>query len=356
VETPDERTARLVFREPYSEWRDLLTAPILPRHVYEGRDPADLAPTDEPVGSGPFLLKSRTGNGLGFLETPRYWVEEPPLPNLERLEVSFSGARETADDLVAGRADFGFFATPDEVPASGDLLRAEAEPSRVEMLVLNARRLESRETRRVLVGAVDRRRIAQEVGGDVSPARSVVPAESFEGRAPAWEVHEPRAGRNDGARGGPTGDGESLEFVYPADAGRAREEVVRSVVSDLSDAGFDVEARPVPRREFHEEVLGRGDFDLALYTGGTLAELGSLALVLPPQTGAEVEETLGILDAEERSRRVAEAQEEMAEEASLLPLFVWSDTYSWSSTLSGPRAGVPYRGLGWNAREWGFFR
>lgn len=356
VETPDERTVRLVFREPYAQWRDLLTAPILPRHVYEGRDLDAITLTEEPVGSGPFLLKDWTENGLSLRETPRYWVEEPPLPNLERLEVSFSGPGETADELSAGRADFGFFTDPEAVPDSGDLLRAAAGPSRVEMLVFNSGRLEGREIREGIARAVDRERIAREVVGDAPVAQSVVPPGSSTGYEPAWEGYDPADERDGDIRDLPAADVGGLDLAYPADGGPARERVVRSVVSDLSAAGFDVRARSVPPREYYGEVLRRGDFDLALYTGGALAELDSLAPVLPPGVAAEIDDTLGVIDEGERSRRAEEAQERLAEEAAVLPLFVWPDTYAWSSTLSGPRPGTPYRGLGWNIREWGFFR
>lgn len=353
VETPDERTVRLVFGEPYSGWRDLLTAPILPRHVYEGRDPGAIALTNEPVGSGPFLLKARTGEGLSFLETPRYWVEDPPLPNLERLEVSFSGPREIADDLSTGRADFGFFTTPEALPDSGDLLRAAAEPMRVEMLVLNPRRIEERDLREEITRAVDRESIAREVGGALV-AGSVVSPGSSAGYEPAWRGYGAADEREEKLR--PDAGTEALDIVYPANAGPVREAVVRGVVSDLTAAGFDAEARPAPPEDFHGEVFRRGDFDLALYDGGTLAELEALAPVLPPGVGAGIDETLGVLDTAERSRRAAVAQERLAEEAAVLPLFVWPDAYSWSSALSGPRPGTPYGGLAWNVREWGLFR
>lgn len=355
VETPDERTVRLVFREPYSEWRRLLTAPILPRHVYEGRDPDAITLTKEPVGSGPFLLKDRAANNLSFLETPRYRVEEPPLPNLERLEVSFSGPRETAADLSSGRADFGFFTAPTAIPRSGDLLRAAAEPSRVEMLVINSRRLEDRELRRGISHAVDRRGIAREAGGASVAGSVVAPSEPSGGYASAWEDRVP-GGRTGASGYRPPAGVETLDLAYPANAGPARERVVEAVISDLDAAGFDARARAVPPREFHGRVLRRGDFDLALYAGGTLAELGPLAPVLPPGTAAGIDEALAALDAGEHARRSAEAQERLAEEAAVLPLFVWPDAYSWSSALSGPRPGTPYGGLGSNVREWGFFR
>lgn len=347
VETPDERTARLVFREPYAPWRDLLTAPILPRHVYGGRSLADLTLNEEPVGSGPFVLEGRSKGSLSLIDTPRYWVEEPAYPNLEGVEIRYSDPRTIAEGLSAGRSDFGFFPEGASAAASGDLLRAAAAPTRIELLLFNSRRLEDRAVREDLARAVDRERMAGEVGGGAPVAQSFVPPGFYPGYRPAWE-------RYDGpGPGGPQTDGGDLDLVYPAEAGSGVAGVARAVVSDLSAAGFEVEARPVSPGTLYAEVLPEGDFDLALYTATTPSELGAFEAALPPESG--LKESLAAPDAEEQARRLAVAQERMAEEVALLPLFVWPDTYAWSSALYGPRPDASYRGLAWNAREWGFY-
>lgn len=346
VETPDERTARIVFREPYAGWRDLLTAPILPRHVYEDRPFAKLKLDSDPIGSGPFLLKD-SNEGLKFVDTPRYWVTESPLPNLDGLKIEFSTLKRTAGILSANRADFGFSATMRTVPETGDLLRAAAARSRVETLLFNSRRLESRSLRQTISRAVDRESIADRVGTGVSVARSLAP-DGSSGSA-AWQNDTSTVEKNEsGIHGAGT-----LRIIYPK-GDSAQSEISGSVASDLRDAGFRVETRPVEAGELYAETLREGNFDLALYTVISPAELEAFAPLLPPSTRRELEENLGAI--EPGDMRLQKAQDRMAEDAALLPLFVLPDAYAWSSALYGPRPDTPYRGLAWNIREWGFYK
>ncbi|MDQ4106338.1 MAG: ABC transporter substrate-binding protein, partial [Actinomycetota bacterium] len=346
VETPDERTARLIFDEPYAFWRDLLAAPVLPRHVYEERDFGGLALNREPVGSGPFLLEDRTEE-IDLVKNREYWAGEP-LPDLEGMEISSPPPGAAAGSLSEGRSDFGFFVTTRALPDSGDLLRAAAAPVRVENLLFNARRLDGT-ARAAVARTIDRERVAGEAGAPV--ARSFVPPEFVPGYAPAWEDYGPS-----GSRGTAT-PGEALDLVYSQESRNpVRDAVVGDLVSDLSGSGIGVEARPVSSGELFGEVLPEGDFDLALFTGGPPAGYEVLLSSLPPEPRESLARTLGMLDTEERAQALARAQEQMAAQDAVLPLFVWPDTMAWSSTLAGPRPETPYRGLMSNAREWAFYK
>ncbi len=347
VETPDERTARLVFDEPYAPWRDLLTAPILPRHVYEGRDLAELTLDRTPVGSGAFVLGSWGENEVRLTENRNYWAGDP-LPNLEGMEITSKPPAETARLLSEDRADFGFFATTLSRPDSGNLLRAVAAPVRVETLLFNSRRLDEA-TRRGISRATNRERVAGESGASV--ARSFVPPKFVPGYTPAWEGYN-LPGPQEAQVAGRT-----LDLVYPREpASPIRKKVVADLALDLSGAGIEVEPRPVPLADFFGKVLPGGDFDLALLTMGPPAGYGVLLPSLPPASGETLARGLGTLDTEERTQTLRRAQEEMAAEAAVLPLFVWPDTMVWSSTLAGPRPDAPYRGLMSNAREWAFYK
>lgn len=347
VETPDARTVRLVFDGPYAPWRDLLTAPVLPRHVYEERSFEKLTLNREPVGSGPFSLASRTEQKIELAGNRSYWAGEP-LPNLDGMEVAAPAPGEAAGSLSEGPADFGFFATTRRLPDSGDLLRAAAAPARVENLLFNARRLDGG-ARAAVARAVDRERVAGESGGAV--ARSFVPPEFVPGYAPAWADYRPTVPRGAEMTGG------TLDLVYPREPRNpVREEVVADLVSDLSEAGIVVEPRPVSAGELFGEVMVGGDFDLALFTGGSLAGYEALSPSLPSESRKALVRSLGTLDLEERVQTLRQAQERMAGQSAVLPLFVWPDTMAWSSELAGPRPETPYRGLMANAREWAFYK
>lgn len=348
VETPDERTAKIFFREPYAGWRDLLTAPILPRHVYENRSFSKLKLDKNPIGSGPFLLKDskNSGDNLSFVDSPRYWVKEPPLPNLNGLKIQFDTPKRNAEALSTNHADFGFFANVRNAPATGDLLRAAATRSRVETLLFNSRRLKDQSLRQTISRAVDRKNIADKVGKDVPVAQGFAPdgsSHNAEWRNEASEVQ----------KGDVSGNSGTLRFIYPAGDDR-QTGIARSVASDLSTAGFEVEARPVEAGKSYVETLRQGNFDLALYTLNSLAELEAFTPLLPSSSRKKLEERLSLVEPGEEHLRTA--QEQMAQDAALLPLFVWPDAYAWPSTLYGPRPSTPYRGLAWNIREWGFYK
>lgn len=340
VETPDARTARLVFEEPYAAWQELLTAPILPRHVYEGRSLDELPLTEKPVGSGPFLLEELSKGGLSLVRNPRYWAEE--LPYLGGLEISFSGPRAVSGALSAGRADLGLLATG-EIPGSGDLLRARAAPGRVEVLLPNARRLEDRGVRKAVLGAVAPERVAGPVEAPV--AQSFVPPGDATGYVPAWEKK---------MKGSTTPPG-SLDLVYLDDGeGPVRRDAAEKISSELADAGVVVNVRAAPPGEFFDAVLPGGGFDLALYPEDAAGGYAMLP-ALPAEGRAALRKSLAAADPEEHGRALGEAQRSLAEEAALLPLFVWPDAYAWSSSLQGPRPETPRDGIFWNVRDWAFF-
>lgn len=341
VEAEGERTVRLTFDEPYSEWRDLLSAPVLPEHVYGERDFASLHLMDGPVGSGPFLLDEVREDGIGFTASARYWLEELEFPRLDGLELEFEGPGTSAGSLASDRADFGFFSSPGSVPDSGRLLRAEASRTRTELLVFNSTTLDA-ESRAALAGKLDRRAVAQSAGFGV--ASRLFPAPLVSSGVGGWSGAEQADG------GLPSG---TLRLVYPT-GGPARDRAVEEVVSQLEAAGTPVEARRVSPGEFFAATLPVGDFDLAVFDVGSLAEYEALAPVLPSGSAAALSASFGAV--EDRGQYLARAQRALAEESALAPLYVWPDSQAWSSTLSGPEPKTPYRAVAWNARAWGFYK
>ncbi|HET7479707.1 MAG TPA: ABC transporter substrate-binding protein, partial [Rubrobacteraceae bacterium] len=302
VETPDARTVRIVFREPYSQWRDLLTAPILPRHIYGDRALKDLTLTRAPVGSGPFLLKHFSPDGLKLIDTPRYWVSEPPYPNLSGLRVDFLDPGRVSDALSSGLADFGFFQDSDAVPRSGNLLRATA-PSRVALLVFNSRRLEDRTLRGRISESLDRESLPDGVVGGARAAQSFVPP-AVPGYEPAWQGGKAKDAGSESVKTGNT-----LDLVYPAED-PVYEELARKLSSQLSGAGVGVASRPVSDGEY-QDVLRRGDFDLALYTTSGTADLEPLLPSFPPDSRKVFEESLQDVE----GGGLVRAQEKFSEDA-----------------------------------------
>lgn len=127
VRTPDAHTAVLVLSRPAPFLLTALAAaesPIVPRHIYEGKDLASHPANNAPVGTGPFVFKEwQRGSHVVFERNPAYW--DAGKPYIDRLVVRFvPDPAAAAAALESGAADLGG-GTPVPIP---DLDRLKAVP------------------------------------------------------------------------------------------------------------------------------------------------------------------------------------------------------------------------------------
>lgn len=111
VLTPDPLTAELRLGKPAPYLIKALASsetPILPRHIYEGTDPATNTNNAAPIGTGPFIFKEWVrGSHVIYERNPSYW--DAPKPYLDRLVVRFipdAAARSAA--FETGQVDLGY--------------------------------------------------------------------------------------------------------------------------------------------------------------------------------------------------------------------------------------------------------
>ena len=87
VDTPDAYTVVLTLSKPTPvilNALDVVAAPVLPKHLYEGTDIPNNPYNNKPVGTGPFVFKEWSrGSHIALERFDRYWV--PGLPYLDRL-------------------------------------------------------------------------------------------------------------------------------------------------------------------------------------------------------------------------------------------------------------------------------
>jgi peptide/nickel transport system substrate-binding protein len=110
VETPDALTAVIVLSKPAPYLISAFAAsesPIVPRHIYEGSDPATNPKNNAPIGTGPYIFKEWVrGSHLLYERNPNYW--DKPKPYIDRLVVKFipdAAARAVA--FESGTVDLG---------------------------------------------------------------------------------------------------------------------------------------------------------------------------------------------------------------------------------------------------------
>ena len=82
IETPDDHTLVLKLEKPAPYLLTALSAsesPIVPKHLYEGKDVATNPRNNSPVGTGPFIFKEWVrGSHVRLERNPNYWNAPKP--------------------------------------------------------------------------------------------------------------------------------------------------------------------------------------------------------------------------------------------------------------------------------------
>ncbi len=108
VDKIDDLTVRLNLNAPFPAMMTMFEpgfAPMMPKHIYEGTDYATNPANENPVGTGPFMLKEwKRGSYIHMVRNPHYW--KPGLPHLD--EIIFNVIPDSSSRAVAfqnGRVD-----------------------------------------------------------------------------------------------------------------------------------------------------------------------------------------------------------------------------------------------------------
>jgi peptide/nickel transport system substrate-binding protein len=98
---PDEHTVVFTLKEPFEPFLhglELSSAPMMPRHIYEGSDFRNNPANQAPIGTGPFKFKDwRKGQYIHLVRNEDYY--EPGLPYLD--ELYFRVIPDAASRLIA---------------------------------------------------------------------------------------------------------------------------------------------------------------------------------------------------------------------------------------------------------------
>jgi len=77
AEAVDAQTVRFTFSEPlYQQWGNhLYNRPIIPKHLWEGRDEKTVATgaNEKPVGSGPYLYQTHSQDRMVWVKNDKWW-------------------------------------------------------------------------------------------------------------------------------------------------------------------------------------------------------------------------------------------------------------------------------------------
>lgn len=254
--------------------------PVLPRHLFEGREILTNPHNVQPVGTGPFRFVSwARGNQIVLERNPDYW--DKPKPALDRIVVRFlPDATATAIALETGTIDLGTVPRSEverlkDNPELAILTEtASFSPSFFHVeLNLDRPYFKDVRVRQAIAHAIDREFIARDIVGDAVVATSPIPAQIeafFEPDLPAYPFDLERAARlldEAGLHPGP--DGVRLRIFIDFAGSTSTTRIALHMRSTLSKVGIALQARGTDQGEYINRVFTRRDFDLSMTGGGT---------------------------------------------------------------------------------------
>jgi peptide/nickel transport system substrate-binding protein len=376
VRAVDAKTVQVVLRSRYAGWRALF-GNILPRHALAGEnlgtiwnDGISNPKTGRPIGSGPFLVERwDRGRQLTLVRNPRYWGPRPAY--LNRLVLRFAlGSDDPVQWFRSGELDLVWEIFPGGVAALRRErgIRVIATPTpRFEHFAIRVGpgghpALRSKLVRRALAYGLDRNAIVRQVFGDfppdVRPLDSLVLGEPSPRYRRNWSAYRRRpaealrllqqAGCRRGADGIQVCAGQRLSLRFVTSAGiPPRAQTLTIAQNQLRRVGIEVVPTFAPPPVFLEQILPKGEFDVALFAwqhdpsgtgfeavfgcGGATNFYGYCQRLVT----RDLDQADRILDAGQQGRVLNKADRQMARDVPAIPLFQIPLPAAYRATLRG---------------------
>src|SRR5919202_675531 len=292
IDTPDPNTVVMRFKQPYGpllQRLDMVEAPILPKHVYEGQDPTRAEANLRPVGTGPFKLAEYVkGDRVRMVRNDQYY--KPGLPYLDELVFRIIPQPSTAAlALEQGEVDFlGSAPGPDlsRLRQNPDLSFGQNAAGSggsfcQETMIYNLSRppLNKVEVRQALAYAIDRDEILKNVyfgqGKVANAAISSGLTWAYNPNAPKYPLDRAKANAmldEAGLPGGADGTRFKLQFVHATSYAKTGE----ALRQQLAQVGVDFQLVPMEVNAANEREFIQKDFDVgfASYCNGPDPEIG----------------------------------------------------------------------------------
>jgi peptide/nickel transport system substrate-binding protein len=292
IDTPDPTTVVMRFKQPYGpllQRLDVVEAPILPKHVYDGSDVQNSPANQQPVGTGPFkFAEFQKGDQVRLVRNDRYF--KPGLPYLDELIFKIIPQANTSVlALEQGEVDYLWSVPgPDMARLKGLAGVTVASTSAgsggsncQDTLIFNLRKppFDKLEVRQAFAYAIDRQQILEQVRFGqgrvaISPISSTL----------SW-AHNPnvmkyphdimKANQLLDQAGFPRAAGNvRFKVDFPHASSFARQgEVMRQ---NLAEVGVDLDLKPLEVNAANETVFVRQEFDMGVgsYCNGPDPEIG----------------------------------------------------------------------------------
>ena len=292
IDTPDPATVVFRFKQPYGpllQRLDVVEAPILAKHVYEGGDVQNHPANQQPIGTGPYKLgEYRRGDQVRLVRNDRYFKQG--LPYLDELVFKIIPQANTSVlALEQGEVDY-LWSVPGPDMARLQQTRGITVASTSagsggsncqDTLIFNVRKppFDKLEVRQAFAHAIDRQQILEQVRcGQGEVAISPISSARAWAHNPAVLTY-PRDVATANAlldrSGFPRcagGTRFSVSFPHATSFGR-HGEVMRQ---NLAEVGVDLQLISLEVNAANEAVFVKQEFDMGIgsYCNGPDPEIG----------------------------------------------------------------------------------
>ncbi len=290
IDAPDDLTVVFRFKSPYSpllQQLNVIEAPIVAKHIYQGTDIQNNPANLKPVGTGPFrFVEYQKGQKLTLERNPEYF--KAGLPYLDKIvfsiipqdatrvlafenkEVDYLGlpgadvARfEKLEGIVVGRSPAG---------SGGSFCVSTVIPN------LEKAPLDKLEVRQALNLAIDRQRMVKQILFDQGAAAKGPMASTLWAADPSLPTFEYSAQKANDAleKAGLKKGGDGNRFKLTAVMPTTQAKLVEILKENFAAVGVDLELKLLEVNEANQTVFVKREFDLgfASYCNGPDPEIG----------------------------------------------------------------------------------
>jgi peptide/nickel transport system substrate-binding protein len=238
-----------------------------------------------------------------------------------------------------------------------------------EHITFNVEKVDNLKIRQAIAYGINRDQAVEQIlKGQVSPLNSFLVPEQKPYATPAWEKYtqDQARARQLVEEAKAEGASTTISFSTTSDA-RLRETLQEVIRQQLKDIGITVEINNSSADVFFGERTPGGDFEMGewawlanpdpssttLFAGDQIPPKGqNYARYDNPRVTELLKRSDRALKVSQRADLLKQAQELIAEDLPMLPMYQRPEYYAWSEGLTGPDVNPTIVGPFWNVGEW----
>jgi peptide/nickel transport system substrate-binding protein len=289
AEATDDTTVVLTYSKPQFTGASLILGStwIVPEHIWGGIDDYMAETNTEPVGSGPYELKTFTEAAYTVTANEYFRDGEPAVKEVQYIGID--GNQSSQDLLATGQLDWvgQFIANPDSVTGNGVISTLNLQQDPTVIVTCSSAELgctgpqTDPAVRQAINVAIDRSAIREKafagLAGEATPTFMLLPRDEGWLGDPSLAVSPQEsdaaeasgileaAGYTKGADGFYAKDGQVIELdLFSPDGWTDYNDAAKLISEQAAEAGIKITARTVSDADYWTPISA-GDFQLAMY-------------------------------------------------------------------------------------------